>query len=110
MIKSLKQKLFISAIVLFFAAILYIFEIPCVILSLTGIHCLGCGMTRALICALKFDFAAAFSHHLMFFSIPFLYAAFLLDGKLFKSKTANIIFYILIGLGFIINWIFKVFF
>ncbi|MBQ9965171.1 MAG: DUF2752 domain-containing protein [Clostridia bacterium] len=105
MIKDLKRKLFISAIILIFASVLYIFEIPCIFLSITGVHCIGCGMTRALLNAIKLDFAAAFSHHIMFFSIPFLYAAFLLDGKLFKSKTANIIFYFLIGLGFLANWI-----
>ena len=107
MIKNLKQKLFISAIFILFAAILVLFKIPCIILYITNVPCLGCGMTRAIISALKLDFSSAFSYHSMFWSVPFLYAAFLFDGNLFKRKSANIIFYSIIGLGFVMNWIFN---
>ncbi len=31
----------------------------------------GCGMTRALLAALRLDFAAAFSYHPLFFLLPF---------------------------------------
>lgn len=36
-----------------------------------GISCPGCGMTRALLAALRLDFAAAFSYHPLFFLLPF---------------------------------------
>lgn len=104
-INNLKQKGLITAAVLLFAALLYLSPISCPILSITGVHCPGCGMTRALLSALRLDFAAAFSYHFMFPSVPLLYFCFLRDGKLFKNKTANIIFYVIIILGFAINWI-----
>ena len=36
-----------------------------------GISCPGCGMPRALLAALRLDFAAAFSYHPLFFLLPF---------------------------------------
>ncbi len=104
-IKNLKFKLLVSIAVLLYAAVLYILPISCPILSITGIRCFGCGMTRALLAALRFDFATAFSYHMMFWSVPFLYVCFLYDGKLFKKKTLNTLLYVIILIGFIINWI-----
>ncbi len=44
-------------------ALMLIFKIPCPIKHLTGLSCAGCGMTRAMISALRLDFAAAFEYH-----------------------------------------------
>ena len=45
--------------------------ITCPIRFLTGISCPGCGMTRALLSALRFDFQAAFFYHtLWIFLVP----------------------------------------
>ena len=106
--KNLKYKLFITLIVFIFAFILYISPLSCPFLSLTGIPCLGCGMTRALISVLRLDFKSAFSYHFMFWSIPILYLAFLRDGKLFENRLLNILFYIFILIGFLINWIVRI--
>ena len=43
-----------------------------------GISCPGCGMTRALLAALRLDFAAAFSYHPLFFLLPFFLLGFYL--------------------------------
>ncbi len=102
---NLKNKLWITAIVFIFAAVLYASPISCVFLELTGIKCPGCGMTRALLAALRLDFKTAFSCHAMFWSVPLLYACFLLDGRLFHKKWMNMLFYIAMLIGFIINWI-----
>lgn len=107
-IKNLKFKMLLTFALLIFAAILYFLPISCVFLALTGIPCLGCGMTRALLAALCFDFNTAFSYHLMFWSVPLLYLCFLLDGRLFKQKWANVLFYTLIILGFILNWLYHI--
>lgn len=104
-IKNLKQKILITVLLLAFSALLFLSPISCPWLSLTGIPCLGCGMTRALLCALRLDFAAAFSYHLMFPAVPLLYLCFLFDGRLFKKKWLNILFYVIILAGFVINWI-----
>ncbi|MBQ7039451.1 MAG: DUF2752 domain-containing protein [Clostridia bacterium] len=105
-IKNLTSKLFITAAVLIFAILLNVFKIHCPIRYAFGIACPGCGMTRAVISALRLDFASAFSYHLMFWSLPLLFWCFLKDGKLFRSKALNVAFYILIAFGFAVNWIF----
>ncbi len=103
----MKTKLFVTLAVLIYTAVMTLFGGSCIFLELTGIECLGCGMTRALISAFRLDFAAAFSYHKMFWSLPFLYACFLRDGRLFRSKGLNVAFYILIAFGFVFNWAIK---
>lgn len=44
----------------------------CVFRSVTGIPCPGCGMTRALTAAVRFDLAAAFSYHPLWWTLPLL--------------------------------------
>ncbi len=105
-IKDFKLKLIITVAVLVFALVMYIFKVPCIILSLTGVRCLGCGMTRALISVLRLDFKAAFSYHSMFWSMPILYLLFLKDGKIFDKKIYNIIILAIIIMGFVNNWLF----
>lgn len=104
-IKKLKEKIFITVVIVLFAVALYVFSLPCPILYFFKMPCLGCGMSRALISALQLNFGEAFSNHIMVFSLPFLYLSFLLDGKLFRKRWQNAIFYILVALGFLINWI-----
>jgi len=106
-IKNIKYKMLITLAVMAFAGCMYFMHIPCIILSVTGIRCLGCGMTRALISALQLNFSKAFSYHSMFWSLPILYVAFLLDGKIFKRKIFNNLVYFLIALGFLVNWLCK---
>lgn len=102
-IKNIKEKIIITAVILIFVAVLYALRAPCPIYYFTKIECFGCGMTRALVAALKFQFAIAFSYHAMFWSVPILYLAFLLDGKIFKKRWLNITLFALIGIGFIVN-------
>ena len=44
--------------------------ITCPIKYITGISCAGCGMTRAWLCFLRFDFATALSYHPLFLLVP----------------------------------------
>jgi hypothetical protein len=48
------------------AAIVFSFTAGCPFLLVTGIPCPGCGMTRAILSALRFDFTAAFGYHPLF--------------------------------------------
>ena len=67
--------------------IFFVTGVSCPIKFVTGISCPGCGMTRAIFHALKFDFAAAFSFHPLWFGvIPALCAIFLL--KTVKKERA----------------------
>ena len=104
-IRYLKEKLWVSAAILAGVGLLYILQISCPIRALLGIPCPGCGMTRALLCLLRLDFAAAFSYHKMFWSVPLLYLCFLCDGRLFPQKWQNALLYSLLAAGFLINWI-----
>lgn len=108
-IKRLKEKLLLTAIILGIIALLCLCDMPCPIQRLTGINCLGCGMTRAVFSAIRLDFIAAFNYHKMFWSLPILYLCFLKDGRLFKNKVLNVIFYSLTLLGFVFNWLLSIF-
>ena len=55
------------------ASILHAYEIIepklCIIYHLTGQQCLGCGLTRASLCMIRFDFVAAWGYNKMVFFI-----------------------------------------
>lgn len=98
-------KLLLTAAYLGLLSVFYYFRIQCFFLTLFHIPCPGCGMSRALLSALRFDFRSAFNYHLMFWSVPLLYAYFLLDGRIFGSRRIDRAIIILILTGFVINWI-----
>lgn len=104
-IKYLKSKIAITLLYLVILSVLWHFNVGCIYQRLFGISCPGCGMTRAVISALKLDFAAAFSYHRMFWSVPVLYLYFLFDGKLFFKKSLDRAVLIFIAVGFLLNWI-----
>lgn len=105
---SLKFKIIITIILLCYTVVLFFGNLACPIKNITGVNCLGCGLTRAFVSILRLDFTSAFSYHFMFWSVPLLYICFLLDGKLFKNKILNLTFYLIILLGFILNWILHI--
>lgn len=106
-IKQPVLKLILTLGYLAAATALYFSPISCIFLELFGIRCVGCGMTRALICALQLNFAKAFDYHIMFWSVPILYLYFLFDGRLFKNRILNRAVFIVIAVGFLINWIIR---
>lgn len=98
-----------TLLLILFAILVFIgscFGIGCIWKQLFNVYCPGCGMTRACIAALKFDFKTAFSYHPMFFSVPVLVLYYYFDGNLFRNKLLNRLVFILIATGFVINWIF----
>lgn len=109
-VKNLPYKLLITGIILLVVALMRYFDISCFILELTGIPCPGCGMTRALLAALKFRFDEAFVLHPMFWSVPLLYLCFLFDGRLFRKTWLNGLFYVLMLAGFLLNWLMNLLF
>ena len=104
-IKDIKGKTITFIIIFVLIGIGRLLNIPCIFLHITGIECLGCGMTRALSEALQFDFASAFEYHKMFWSLPILGIYILFDGKPFKNRILNYMVIVLIGVGFVINWV-----
>ena len=108
-IKNWKNKLFTGALLIACLAIYLLFQIPCPFLYFLHIPCLGCGMTRAYIRLLHLDIAGAFAMHAMFWSVPVLGLYYLFDWQLFKNKWVDHIVLILLGLGFLLNWIVHLF-
>jgi len=104
-ITDLKKKLIFTFSYFAIVFIFYLLKIPCFFKSIFHIPCPGCGMTRALLAVLHFDFALAISYNFMIFAMPLLYLYFLYDGELFKKKQIDKCILILILLGFIANWI-----
>lgn len=109
-IPQLKQKLLLLGIFSGVVLCARLWKLPCIYMHFLRIPCPGCGMTRAVFSALRLDFAAAFSYHWMFWSIPLLLVYFLLDGKIFHKKWLNRGILLLIGVGFLANWIYSLFF
>ena len=106
-IPNWKDKLLVGGIFLVALAVMYVFKITCPVLKFLHIPCPGCGMTRAWISALQLDFAAAFSYHGMFWSMPILLLYYLYDGKLLPWRWADRLILIAIAIGFAVNWIIK---
>lgn len=106
-IKQPLKKLIFTCIYLALIFVLYKLGAGCIFLKFLHLPCPGCGMTRALLSAVRFDFLSAFNYHGMFWSMPVLYLYFLFDGSLFRNKKVNKTVFILMAIGFGINWIFH---
>lgn len=102
-----KEKLLLTAAYGLVIFLLWLFQIPCIYQYLFSIPCPGCGMTRAMLAALRLDLNSAFRYHPMFWSIPVLYLYLLMDGGLFRTKWLDLTILIAIGAGFLINWVVK---
>ena len=102
-------KSYIVAFVAIFALVIamWMLNIPCSIKYVAGISCAGCGMSRAILSALKFDFASAFAYHpLWFIVIPAVIALVILGAN--GKKRASTVFLISIGALFLITWIIRI--
>ena len=108
-ISYLKQKLALTAAYIAVVAAWWLLGWPCLFTYVLGIPCPGCGMTRALLAALRPDFAAAFSHHPMFWSLPLLYLYFLSDNGIFRRKCFDRALLFGIAGGFLLHWGYRVF-
>ncbi len=67
-------------------------DIKCPIRYITGISCMGCGMSRALVSALTFHFRESFYYHPLWPLVP-VWAVLLI----FRKKINKNLFYVLIG-------------
>lgn len=103
------MKIAIAAVLLGYAAAAKVFGWPCPILYWTGIPCPGCGMTRALTAALRGAWREALEYHAMVWSLPLLAAVFLTDGRIFRTEWKNRLLIALLGIGFVLTWIGRLF-
>lgn len=76
-----KNQIELLIVLAIYLAINWHFDIGCPILLLTGIPCMGCGMTRAALSILKLDFKGAFYYHPLIYAMPVLLPVLLLKNK-----------------------------
>ena len=107
-IKEIKNKLSLTVFYILILVIFWLLQVPCLFKHFFGLECIGCGMTRALLCALQFDFRAAFAYHPMFWAMPLLYLYFLFDGNVIGKKIPDTLILSSIFLGFLLQWFFKI--
>lgn len=81
----------------------------CVFLTLTGIPCPGCGMTRALICLLSLDISGVFHYHPLFFVPPLIVicAVLTLISKSDERKGRMLRLLILMLAAFGVCWLVR---
>ena len=65
--------------------------IPCPVLTVTGLYCPGCGMTRAAISLLHLDMYQSFRYNALLFFIPPLYGIYYLANKYQWKKSGGAI-------------------
>lgn len=99
MVKKYKDILYPAAVIVFVYAVFHFVGIGCPIKFVTGISCLGCGMTRAWVSVLKLDFAAAFYYHPLFMIPPIAIIVY------FAKSKINIKIYKIIMLTMVIAFI-----
>lgn len=100
-----RTKLALTGLMLVYVGVVYLLPFTCPILFLTGIHCPGCGLTRAWLAALQGAFARAFVYHPMFWAVPVLYLFFWKDGRVFARPWCNRLVLMSIGFGFLLVWL-----
>ena len=104
-VAHLRGKLALTAAMLAYVGLVYLLPFTCPILYITGIHCPGCGLTRAWLAALQGALGRAFVYHPMFWSVPLLYLFFWKDGRVFAQPRYNRLALTAIGLGFLAVWL-----
>ena len=100
-------RIFPCLVVLIVDSLINIFQIPCMYKTIFGIPCPGCGMSHAILAALRLDFAEAFRLHAMFWSVPLVFVLILTNGRIFPKKWMNLALIIGIGAGFLANYVWQ---
>ena len=88
-VKHPGRKVLILAVAAAVLALWQRLEIPCVMRSITGLICPGCGMTRAWLAMLRLQVAEAFSWHPMFWAVPVFGLYWFFDGQLLGRPKAD---------------------
>lgn len=90
---------------------LWLFLTGCPVHRLTGLPCPGCGMSRALFCLVKLDFAGAWYYHplVFFLPLPLLYLIHRRAWKLPGGRRAAIAVAVALGAALLIVYTVRAF-
>lgn len=102
--KKYKAYLITLAVLVVYLLFAFALKLPCPIKHLSGISCAGCGMSRAIVSALSFDFGEAFRYHPLWIIVPPSAVALTVLGANNKKRATMILLFCLAAL-FLITWI-----
>ena len=105
--KKRRDAVLAASLAIIIYAGLYVFGIGCPIKFATGLSCPGCGMTRAWISVLHFQFHRAFDYHPLFLLGPVLILTIFLYEK--KKSRIYLLLLILQTVVFFVVYLFRLF-
>lgn len=101
----------LSLLVTLLAAVvlLWVTGIGCPVRFVTGVACPGCGLTRAWLAAVRFDFRAATAFHPLFWTVPFAFAGAMLRGRVSSMRMRRAIDALLVVFAvlFVVLWLVR---
>lgn len=106
--KKYKDIIYLVITIVFIYAVFHFVGIGCPIKFVTGISCLGCGMTRAWLSVLRLDLAAAFHYHPLFILPPVAAIVYFTKSKI-NLKIYKIIM-LTIVIAFITIYLYRLIF
>lgn len=104
--KSTQRLLLALLLLLYFTAVYTLFPLlglDCVFLTLFGIPCPGCGMSRAVAALFRLDFVSAWNYHPLVFAMPYVVLYLFCD---FKPPRLHNRILLAIGIAALIHWAF----
>lgn len=107
-LKKHKDLICLVGTIVFIYAVFHFLGIGCPIKFVTGISCLGCGMTRAWLSVLRLDLAAAFHYHPLFILPPVAAIVYFTKSKI-NLKIYKIIM-LTIVIAFITIYLYRLIF
>lgn len=105
--ETVKARLLLCFLLLVIYTFLSFLHIGCPIKYFSGISCPGCGMTRAVLAALRLDFEAAFYYHPLFLLTPLMFFLFLFEF-IIHPKIYKVTWSLIIVL-FLLTYLFRLF-
>lgn len=104
----MKDKIIAFGSIFLMYLFLELMGVTCPIKFLTGVSCLGCGMSRAWLSLLRFDFAGAFYYHPLFAAPAIWIVIFLFRDRIKPSvfKAMLLITLILFGVVYLYRLIY----
>lgn len=100
-----------ARITIFFGSVLFFLsylKVPCVFLTLFHVPCPGCGITRAFLSLLKFNFKDAFFYNPGIYLMPLFFLYFWQNGAVFKNKALNATILILATVLFLARYVLHI--
>ena len=110
--KELKIKIFkrlrlLAILIIYFSlayTIMNALDIPCVFRYFLKIPCPGCGITRAVLSVLRFDFISALKYNPFVFALPYIFIYVFFD---LKPKKVHDKIILCIGILWAVYWVFN---